>query len=71
VYLLRYKRDGEWRFVVIADAYSVAHARMVATGPAAGRFVNGHAVSRASMPGTARCRGAGQTNAGALGLEQV
>jgi hypothetical protein len=49
VYLLRYKRDGEWRFVVIADAYSVAHARMVAAGLAAGRFVDGRRVNRASV----------------------
>ena len=33
VYLLRYKRGGEWRLVVIANAHSVAHARMVAAGP--------------------------------------
>jgi hypothetical protein len=32
MYLLRYKREGEWRVVVIAEAYSVAHARMVAAG---------------------------------------
>jgi hypothetical protein len=46
---LRYKRDGEWRMVVIADAYSVAHARMVAAGLGPGRFVDGHRVSRASV----------------------
>jgi len=28
VYLLRYKRDGEWRVVMIANAVSVAHPRM-------------------------------------------
>jgi hypothetical protein len=49
VYLLRYKRDGEWRVVVIASAYSVVHARMVAAGLEAGRFVDGHRVSRASV----------------------
>ena len=49
MYLLRYKRDGEWRLVVIAEAYSVAHARMVAAGLQAGRFVDGHRVSRASV----------------------
>ena len=35
--------------VVIADAYSVAHARMVAAGLAAGRFVDGHRVNPASV----------------------
>jgi hypothetical protein len=50
VYLLRYKRDGEWRLVVIADAYSVAHARMLAAGLEPGIFVNGHRVSRTSLP---------------------
>jgi len=49
MYLLRYKRGGDWRLVVIADAYSVAHARMVAAGLVAGRFVDGHRVSRASV----------------------
>ena len=49
MYLLRYMRKGEWRVVVIADAYSVAHARMIAAGLDPGTFVNGHAVSRASI----------------------
>jgi hypothetical protein len=49
MYLLRYKRDGAWRMVVIADAYSVAHARMVAAGLGPGRFVDGHRISRASV----------------------
>jgi hypothetical protein len=49
MYLLRYKRDGDWRVVVIPDAYSVAHARIVAAGFEAGRFVDGHRVSRASV----------------------
>jgi hypothetical protein len=49
MYLLRYKRDGQWRVVVIADAYSVAHARMVAAGLGPGRFVDGHRVSRPSV----------------------
>jgi hypothetical protein len=49
MYLLRYKREGEWRLVLIADAYSVAHARMIAAGLEAGRFVDGHRVSRASV----------------------
>jgi len=49
MYLLRYKRDGEWRVVVVADAYSVAHARMVAAGLEPGRFVDGHRASRASV----------------------
>jgi hypothetical protein len=48
MYLLRYKRDGEWRLVIIAEAYSVAHARMIAAGLEAGRFGDGHRVSRAS-----------------------
>jgi hypothetical protein len=49
MYLLRYKREGEWRLVVIAEAYSVAHARMVAAGLESGTFVNGHRVSRESV----------------------
>jgi hypothetical protein len=48
MYLLRYKRDGDWRVVVISDAYSVAHARMIAAGLEPGRFVDGRRVSRAS-----------------------
>jgi hypothetical protein len=49
VYLLRYKRDGEWRFVVIANAYSVAHARMIAAGLSPGRWVDGQRIRRASV----------------------
>jgi len=49
MYLLRYRRDGEWRLVLVANAYSVAHARMIAAGLEPGTFVNGHAVSRASV----------------------
>ena len=49
MYLLRYKRGGEWRLVLIADAYSVAHARIIAAELGAGRFVDGHRVSRASV----------------------
>jgi hypothetical protein len=49
MYLLRYKRGDQWRVVVIAEAYSVAHARMVAAGLNPGRFVDGHRVSRASV----------------------
>jgi hypothetical protein len=49
VYLLRYKRDGSWRFVVIASAYSVAHARMIAAALEPGTFIDGHRVSRASV----------------------
>ena len=49
MYLLRYKREGEWRVVVITNAYSVAHARMVAARLEPGRFVDGHRVSRASV----------------------
>jgi hypothetical protein len=48
VYLLRYKRDGEVR-VVILDALSVAHARMAASFLEPGRFVDGHPVNRASV----------------------
>jgi hypothetical protein len=48
MYLLHYKRDGEWR-VVIVDAYSIAHARMVAAGLEPGRFVDGQRVNRASV----------------------
>jgi hypothetical protein len=47
--LLRYKRDGEWRVVVIANAYSVAHARMIAAGLEPGRFVDGRPVNPASV----------------------
>ena len=49
MYMLRYRRDGELRMVVIANAYSVAHARMVAAGLEPGTFVDGHRVSRASV----------------------
>jgi len=49
MYLLRYRRDGELRAVVIANAYSVAHARMIAAGLEPGRFVDGHRVNRASV----------------------
>jgi hypothetical protein len=49
MYLLRYKRDGEFRFVMIATAYSVAHARMVAAGLAPGQFVDGYKVRRAAL----------------------
>jgi len=48
MYLLRYKRDGEWS-VVIVDAYSIAHARMVAAGLEPGRFIDGQPVNRASV----------------------
>jgi hypothetical protein len=50
MYLLRYKREGEWRVVVIAEAYSVAHARMVAAGLAAGQFIGGQQVDPAAFP---------------------
>jgi len=63
MYLLRYRREAEWRVVVIADAYPVAHARMLAAGLEPGTFVNGHAVIRASIEmlpadavGLCRCR---------------
>ena len=49
MYLLRYRRDGELRAVVIANAYSVAHARMIAAGLEPGRFVDGRPVSSASV----------------------
>ena len=49
MYLLRYKRDGDWRVVVIASAYSVAHARMIAAGLEPGRFVDSRPVSRTSV----------------------
>ena len=35
--------------MVIADAYSVAHARMVAAGLAAGRYVDGHRINSESV----------------------
>jgi hypothetical protein len=49
MYLLRYRREGEWRVVIIANAYSVAHARILAAGLEPGTFVNGHQVSRESV----------------------
>jgi len=49
MYLLRYKRDGQLRFVMISSAYSVAHARMIAAGLNPGRWINGQLVSRASV----------------------
>jgi hypothetical protein len=49
MYLLRYKRDGPWRVVMIANAYSVAHARMTAAGLDPGRWVNGQRIGRASV----------------------
>jgi len=49
MYMLRYRRDGELRMVVIADAYSLAHARMVAAGLEPGTFIDGHRVTRASV----------------------
>jgi hypothetical protein len=49
VYLLRYKRDGQWRVVVIADACGVAHARIMAAGLEPGTFVDGYKVKRASV----------------------
>jgi hypothetical protein len=49
VYLLRYKRNGEWRVVVITDAHSVAHARILAARLAAGRFVDGGRVNQDSI----------------------
>ena len=54
MYLLRYKRDGQLRFVMISSAYSVAHARMVAAGLAPGRFIDGYRVSPASVGRLAR-----------------
>ena len=47
--LARAQTSSAWRLVVIADAYSVAHARMVAAGLEPGTFVDGHRVSRASV----------------------
>jgi hypothetical protein len=49
MYLLRYKRDGGWRVVVITNAYSVAHARIIAAGLSPGRWVDGHRIRRASV----------------------
>ena len=49
MYLLRYKRDGQWRVVMIGNACSVAHARMVAAGLAPGQFIDGYRVSPASV----------------------
>jgi len=48
MFLLRYKRDGEPRLVVIANAYSVAHARLLAAGLEPGRFIDGQRVSPAA-----------------------
>ena len=47
MYLLRYRRDGEVRVVVIANAFSVAHARIVAAGLEPGTFVDGRRVDEA------------------------
>ena len=49
MYLLRYKRNGEWRVVVLTNAYSIAHARMIAACLEPGRFFGGHRISRASV----------------------
>ena len=48
-YFLRYKRDGQWRVVMIGNAYSVAHARMLAAALAPGQFIDGYRVSPASV----------------------
>jgi hypothetical protein len=47
MFLLRYKRDGEVR-VVILDGISVAHARMKAAFLEPGTFVDGRRVDRAT-----------------------
>ena len=47
-YFLRYKRDGQWR-VMIGNAYSVAHARMLAAALAPGQFIDGYRISPASV----------------------
>jgi hypothetical protein len=49
MYLLRYQRDGDLRVVVIANAYSVAHARLLAAGLEPGTYVDGQKVSKASV----------------------
>jgi hypothetical protein len=54
MYLLRYKRDGQLRFVMISSAYSVGHARMVAAGLAPGQYIDGYRVSAASVGRLAR-----------------
>src|SRR5262249_26718750 len=54
MYLLRYKRDGQLRFVMISSAYSVAHARMLAAGLAPGQFIEGYRVSAVSVGRLAR-----------------
>jgi hypothetical protein len=47
VFVLRYKRDGEFR-VVILDGISVAHARMRASFLEPGRFIDGRPLDRAT-----------------------
>ena len=49
MYFLRYKRDGQWRVVMIGNAYSVAHARMLAAALAPGQFIDGYRISPASV----------------------
>jgi hypothetical protein len=49
MYLLRYKHGGQLRVVMIANAYSVAHARMAAAGLGPGQFIDGYRVSPASV----------------------
>jgi hypothetical protein len=45
MFVLRYKRDGEFR-VVILDGISVAHARMAASFLEPGRFVDGRPIDK-------------------------
>src|ERR1700736_190655 len=47
VFVLRYKRDGEFR-VVILDGISVAHARMAAAFLEPGWFIEGRKIDEAS-----------------------
>jgi hypothetical protein len=49
VFLLRYQRDGEPRVVLIAHAYSVAHARMLAAGLEPGTYVDGRPLDQAAV----------------------
>ncbi len=47
VFVLRYKREGEFR-VVILDAISVAHARMTAAWLEPGTFIDGRSIDEAT-----------------------
>jgi hypothetical protein len=49
MFVLRYQWNGAPRVVLIADAYSVAHARLLAAGLEPGTYVDGQRVSSATV----------------------